>query len=191
MNEDVQLKAIYIAIIVIAIAIIIWLDFRQQKRKKQIARYVLGFCYHTHKAMGAEITFVALILKNKPEWQQGKLNGVGGKIEQGEHPRQSMTREFREETGVEINPKAWSYFACIKGSNFEVHCFSILDEEAYKNAKTTTDEKVIKQPIEWVLHSQNVIPNLKFIIPMGYEALYDPNFSLITQQQQLHLMNLD
>lgn len=56
-------------------------------------RFVLGFCfdfgYHN----------VLLIEKNRPPWQAGKLNGIGGKIEEGESPAAAMAREFREETG--------------------------------------------------------------------------------------------
>lgn len=56
-------------------------------------RFVLGFCfdigYHN----------VLLIEKNRPPWQAGKLNGIGGKIEEGESPSGAMVREFQEETG--------------------------------------------------------------------------------------------
>jgi len=46
MNTELQLKAIYIAIVVISLVAIIWLETRRQKRAKQVTRYVLGFCYH-------------------------------------------------------------------------------------------------------------------------------------------------
>ncbi len=44
---------------------------------------------------------VLLILKNKPAWQKGKVNLVGGKIEPGEEPEQAAQRELKEETGLE------------------------------------------------------------------------------------------
>ncbi len=40
--------------------------------------YVLGF------AFDEDYEWVALIKKNRPQWQAGKLNGVGGKIEPNE-----------------------------------------------------------------------------------------------------------
>lgn len=73
-----------------------------------------------------------LIKKNRPEWQKGKLNGIGGKIKsfrsndsestfnQEENPKVAMAREFEEETGVFIQASRW-------------HCFHI---ESFVNAKT-------------------------------------------------------
>jgi len=36
------------------------------------------------------------------DYHSGKWNGLGGKLEPGESPRQAAHREFREETGVEV-----------------------------------------------------------------------------------------
>lgn len=70
-------------------------NFRQAMHPtpKAVAhRYVLGFMFdHEEK-------HVLLIWKNRPKWQAGKLNGIGGKIEAGETPLQAMEREFTEET---------------------------------------------------------------------------------------------
>lgn len=63
--------------------------------------YVLGFLVSTNFAQ------VALIGKLKPEFQKGRLNGIGGKIEPGEKPIDAMSREFWEETGVTIEPDKW------------------------------------------------------------------------------------
>jgi 8-oxo-dGTP diphosphatase len=38
-------------------------------------RYVLGFMF------SSDHSEVALIRKRKPEWQRGKLNGIGGKCD--------------------------------------------------------------------------------------------------------------
>lgn len=48
--------------------------------------YVVGFMFSSDK------TLVTLIRKNRPKWMNGKLNGVGGKIEIGETPLQAMVR---------------------------------------------------------------------------------------------------
>lgn len=39
---------------------------------KQFNRYVVGFCFNS------DLSQIILIEKNKPEWQKGYLNGVGG-----------------------------------------------------------------------------------------------------------------
>ena len=42
------------------------------------------------------------------EWQAGLLNGIGGKIEDGEAPIEALVREFAEETGVQTSAEEWS-----------------------------------------------------------------------------------
>lgn len=71
-------------------------NFREAQNpapKKVEIEYVLGFMFNEDESK------VLLIMKNRPAWQAGKLNGVGGKIEAGETPIQAMEREFAEETG--------------------------------------------------------------------------------------------
>lgn len=50
-------------------------------------QYVLGFLFNEN------LTKVVLVRKKRPEWQCGLLNGVGGKIEDGEPPLDAMVRE--------------------------------------------------------------------------------------------------
>lgn len=49
---------------------------------------------------------VLYLEKLKPEWQAGKLNGIGGKIEPNETPLEAMVREYQEEvvtpTGIDL-----------------------------------------------------------------------------------------
>lgn len=62
-------------------------------------QYVLGFAF---TAAG-----VLLIQKQRPEWQAGRYNGIGGKVEEGEAIAQAMVREFKEEAGVSTAPGQW------------------------------------------------------------------------------------
>lgn len=66
-------------------------------------RYVLGFLFNKSR------TQVALILKNRPVKQAGRYNGVGGKINRGELSVVAMRREFKEETGLNIQD--WDLYA--------------------------------------------------------------------------------
>ena len=50
-------------------------------------RYVAGFMFDS------SYENVLLIRKTKPKWQEGLLNGVGGKIEPGEKELDAMKRE--------------------------------------------------------------------------------------------------
>lgn len=63
--------------------------------------YVLGFAFDSRNR-------VVLIHKERPDWQRGKWNGVGGHINEGELPYSAMVREFKEETGVLIS-NGWRY----------------------------------------------------------------------------------
>lgn len=70
--------------------------------KTKTVEYVCGFAFR-----GEE---VLLIQKLKPEWQRGKWNGLGGKIEDRETPHNAMVREFMEECGLDTNPSYWHLF---------------------------------------------------------------------------------
>lgn len=70
-------------------------------------RYVIGFFIDTAKDA------VLLIERRKPDWQQGLVNGIGGKIEPGEDVQVAMAREFFEEAGVETSPYDWRHFVTV------------------------------------------------------------------------------
>src|ERR1035441_7279489 len=73
--------------------------------------YVVGFMFDK------DMMNVALIRKRKPAWQSGLLNGIGGKIEEGEMPFDAMSREFKEEAGIDVPTGDWENFAAMGGTN--------------------------------------------------------------------------
>lgn len=125
-------------------------------------RYVVGFAFY--EGMGGE-EHVVLIRKNRPTWQAGRLNGVGGHIEEGEDPVDAMAREFREEAGVTIWQPLWNKFARLSGNGFEVHLFRAKTQAAIV-ANTRTDEEVVHIPVS-ELENYEHIPNLSWLIPMA------------------------
>ena len=82
-------------------------------------QYVVGFMF------SADLKRVALIRKKRPKWQEGLLNGIGGKIKEDEIPRQSMVREFLEETGHETTPSAWQIIHDMGGSDSDNEPFTV------------------------------------------------------------------
>jgi 8-oxo-dGTP diphosphatase len=112
---------------------------------------------------------VALIEKTKPEWQAGKLNGVGGKIEPGETSHQAMVREFKEETGVDA--LQWTPLISLRASDdATVHFFYATCEDA--ELQSLTEEKVAWYPVAELLSlrlSVSMIPNLRWLIPMAFD----------------------
>lgn len=133
--------------------------------------YVAGFMFDYEK------TQVALIRKLKPKWQAGLLNGVGGKIEEGETNFEAMVREFKEETELELPEGAFRYFAELKGPLFSVDFFF-----------TTGDLSLLKSPEEEKIELINLgqihvlradmIENLPWLISLALDILNDgrPNF---------------
>jgi 8-oxo-dGTP pyrophosphatase MutT (NUDIX family) len=79
--------------------------------------YCLGFAKYKD--------FYILIHKTHPEFQKGKLNGVGGHVEKNESIIDSMVREFYEEANCATYEENWISRGTIKGSDFLVNVFSI------------------------------------------------------------------
>lgn len=104
-------------------------------------QYVLGFGFD------ASMSNVAMIRKERPEWQKGYMNGIGGKIEEGESPRAAMSREFFEETGAEINEDAWDLVARLDGEDFLVYVFMCVGANL-SEVSTQTDEQVVVMSVD-------------------------------------------
>lgn len=111
---------------------------------------------------------VVLIRKRQPRWQQGRLNGVGGKIEPGETPAEAMVREFFEETGVRTEPVAWQPFAELDESGLaRVHFFFCRNDVALAAVRTVEAEPVEVHPVQ--LLPDDVLHNLRWLIPMALD----------------------
>jgi len=129
-------------------------------------RAVLGFYF--------DISFekVLLIKKNKPKWQRGKLNGIGGKIEQEESPISAMVREFKEEAGI----VEYCWNECFKiidiiNGVWEVDVFYSVGNLSL--ARQITNEKLIVCSINNL--PENVIWNIRWMIPFILDKTVDKN----------------
>ena len=129
-----------------------------------IKLYVCGFCF------SPDLDLVALIKKNKPDWQIDQLNGIGGKIEEGELPSQAMVREFREETGVTILEDDWKDLGVLKNDEWQVFFYFAVSPQIPDKLESLTDEEVMAVHVK-NLNNLPVIPNLRWLIPMAL----DPN----------------
>ena len=119
--------------------------------------YVLGFMFSKN------MEHITLINKNKPEWQKGFLNGIGGKIEPNEKPLIAMIREFAEETGVSTRSSDWNEVGSMNGSDWVVFLFKAVSDDVY-NIETKEDEYVGINPVS-SLRSLKTIKNLQWVIP--------------------------
>lgn len=126
-------------------------------------KYCCGFMFND------DYSEVLLIRKNKPEWQQGKLNGIGGKLEEGETYRCAMVREFAEETGVYTEIDAWSHVCDLSGDDWCVSFWWSTGDLSV--AKSMTDEQVCLEKTRNL--PSNIIPNLKWLIPLAMDRTTD------------------
>lgn len=106
---------------------------------------------------------VALIRKNKPEFHNGMLNAIGGKLEPGEMFMEAMSREFYEETGVLF--LKWEYFLELNVPNWLVKFYRAFSDDIDK-VKTTTDEAVDIYKVNY-LSDYLIVPNLRWLVPMA------------------------
>ncbi len=135
-------------------------------------KYVVGLLFDKDQSN------LLLIEKKKPEWQDGLLNGIGGKVERGESPLEAMQREFKEEAGVYI--EEWDNFATINGHNSIIYFFySVFD--ATLSLKTFVNkegkgENLYVFPF-WEYGClcplpDNIVPNLEFLVPMALNKIH-------------------
>ena len=131
-------------------------------------KYVVGFLFDESKKR------VCLIRKNRPVWQQGYLNGVGGKVEDTDkYPVEAMRREFFEETGVNI--KIWNYRGEVIGHDWEVTVFSAISNDI-DMVSTITDEEIVVTDIK-SLQNQMLVEGVDILIKLSLSKI--GNFQLL------------
>lgn len=127
--------------------------------------YVNGFMVTD---LNPTVSFGLFILKNRPAFQAGKWNGIGGKVEADEQIYNAMAREFREETGIHTVPENWLHCVTLYASDAVVHFFrSVQAESVLFSAKTMEDEQVRVLRIKDILtQSYSTLPNMQWILPL-------------------------
>lgn len=126
--------------------------------------YCLGFAFSPSKQE------VLLLKKARPDWQKGLYNGVGGKVEEGEHIYDAMVREFEEETGH--RHEDWRNFITMSGSDWCVTCYKAiiaLDTlvEICGNTREAEEPCSLFNP----QHLDGTISNLSWLIPMSLDEI--------------------
>lgn len=125
--------------------------------------YVCGFMFSPDRKQ------VLLINKLRPDWQNGKINGIGGKVEIGETPIEAMIREFSEETGKLTTVNDWRFVFSLSSDtaytdNHKYKVFFFSSFLGFHDTFNKTDETVLIIDIKKL--PNNVLPNLNWIIPM-------------------------
>lgn len=135
-------------------------------------KYTLGFIFDSSREQ------VLLMHKLKPEWQAGKINGVGGKMEEGEEKITCIVREVREETGLETERDSWIYVGEIGSDAWQTHVFALVYQGNSSDVRSMEKERV-----EWFAVDAlpaNIISNLTWLVPLAIDRIKSNEFSCIS-----------
>ena len=112
-----------------------------------------------------------LLLNRVKKPQMGMWNGVGGKIEIGETPFESVHRETFEETGIGLKEITYAGNVVFKSKDGEdgMYLFMAeLPEGEFKETPIGTAEGILDwKEVDWILHEDNrgVAANLRAYLP--------------------------
>jgi len=132
-------------------------------------KYTCGFIFHNDDKN------ILLIQKQRPKWQTGKLNGIGGKIEPFDKSAvDGWIREVNEEADVDLSQQRKIYNFCrLCGTNYSIEFFRTHFKDLV-NFRSKTDEYIVDIPIKDI-HKYNLISNLTWLIEMAKESQSYPN----------------
>ncbi len=139
-------------------------------------KFVVGFAFADHD--DSDRCCVLLVKKNRPEWQRGYLNGIGGKIEGDESPEAAMDRECHEEAGLDL---AWQYRGFLNGTNFdgkrfECHLFYAFNRDVMRFRQREDESLGLYNPRD--LSELKIVDSLDFLIPYGLSRDQKPFMTL-------------
>lgn len=124
-------------------------------------KMVLGVALSTDKSE------VVVIRKLKPAFMAGKLNVIGGKVEEGEELIDAMVREFSEAAGIETEPSEWTEMGNISGSDFYVGLYHRSNDDVFSlepHGRIVDDGEVVSLRRVSSIPNQNPMGNLMEII---------------------------
>lgn len=124
-------------------------------------KYVIGFVF------SEDLKKVLLIRNSRPAWQAGKLNGIGGKIEETDvTPIAAMEREFKEETG-ETAPW-WLYTGIVHYPDVELYVYTACSDKVIYGVKSITDEQLV---VADTCNISDVLANTRWMIYFAVDSL--------------------
>ncbi|NHN33008.1 8-oxo-dGTP diphosphatase [Paenibacillus sp. S3N08] len=104
---------------------------------------------------------ILLLNRESPSWM-GCWNGVGGKLEPGETPRQSMIREISEETGIHESQYQLTYKGMVTWTvdggglgGMYLYIAELGEDIPYETPVKTVEGILDWKSIEWIMHSEN------------------------------------
>lgn len=129
--------------------------------------FVLVYCQrvnHNNHEGPIEVLFIE---KNRPAWQAGRVNLIGGRIEEGESPEDAAIRELKEETGLD-NKFAPRLCGTMGDGMFKIHVFEIFVNEPFSKLAPRDGETEVPFWASWgdMKEDRRLLPNLRVIVPL-------------------------
>ncbi|MGE5679467.1 MAG: NUDIX hydrolase [Bacillota bacterium] len=110
-------------------------------------------CYLKHNGS----TLMLHRIKKKNDMHEGKWNGLGGKLENGESPEECVIREVKEESGLEIiDPKLHGFITFPAFDGFEDWYVFVFTASQFKGELIDSNEGVL----QWISDSDLLKLNL-------------------------------
>ena len=131
--------------------------------------YTVGFI------LSADQTEVVLVTKTHPDWQKGRLNGIGGKIEDGESSAECMVRESREESGLASKAGEWRHFLKMKRPDLFVDFYVYVSPSGKAVVSAQTDEAINWYSVKAL--PQECLSNIHWMVPLALDTLNDKKLS--------------
>jgi 8-oxo-dGTP diphosphatase len=127
-------------------------------------KMTVGFLFSNEK--------VLLVKKEKPNWQKGYWNGIGGKLLPDEAPLAGMRREFHEETALDVPDARWHLVGMEGQAEYETYFYSAFEPMG----ATLPPVPRLNDANEWLawrelrfLDQLQVIGNLRWLIPLALD----------------------
>ena len=153
--------------------------------------YTICFCISGDKV---------LLQKRIKQPNQGLWNGVGGKIEEGETPVESIKREVQEETDLDVSEASMSYVGIVTWQKPDrvsgMHCYIAefpRDFELPFTTKDTREGLLEWKQKAWVFNKNNneVVENIPLFLPSMLNGectwhvfLYDEQDSIASYERK-------
>lgn len=113
---------------------------------------------------------VLIIERAKKDWQFGRMNLLGGHVEEGETPVAAGIRELLEESGIHASTPDCHAVGVMEGDGWRVHVVRCPWHEKYGGVfQLPTDSAegpITRVPVNVVTSLPKLIPNLRLIIPL-------------------------
>lgn len=125
--------------------------------------YVLAFIF-SH-----DLKEVLLVNKQRPDWQKGKWNGLGGHIEKDEFPFQAVKREISEEiygASFALDDITHAVTFVCPGGTVWVYKMLAGRFDNLTEIRSRTDEPVKAFYVKSISGWANMLDSMKWLIPL-------------------------